>query len=129
MGRKRKRVNDDVISVTSVTSSGVGCEQVGATSDGKTTLMTSNSPCQDTSSADEPAPRNAANERERARMRVYIIVVLCCVSLISDDILVNENQKKVENYTQNGREIRTKIILANRIKTIHQIIFRRKFNR
>lgn len=85
MGRKRKRVNDDVISVTSVTSSGVGCEQVGATSDGKTSLTASGSPCQDASNAEEPAPRNAANERERARMRVYYYYNYFKVPLVSKD--------------------------------------------
>jgi len=55
MGRKRKRVNDDVTSVTS----SIGSEQAAPPTDspGPTTL-------------DGPAPRNAANERERARMRV-----------------------------------------------------------
>jgi len=65
MGRKRKRVNDDAAGVTSVTSS-MGCDKV-STADGKT----SSSPgLEDTTPVDGPPPRNAANERERARMRV-----------------------------------------------------------
>jgi len=68
MGRKRKRVNDDVSSVTSVTSS-MGSSEKVATSDGKTAPMMG-SAGQEPTALDGPAPRNAANERERARMRV-----------------------------------------------------------
>ena len=61
MGRKRKRVCDEVASVTSSVSSELA--------DGRT-QPASVSPGRDTTAVDEPAPRNAANERERARMRV-----------------------------------------------------------
>ena len=63
MGRKRKRPSDDAVGVTSVSSS-VGSDQVSTAE-----APTSCSPDRDSSSVDGP-PRNAANERERARMRV-----------------------------------------------------------
>jgi len=86
MGRKRKRVNDDASSVTSVTSS-MGCEQA-TTADGKTPLK-SGSPGRDATAADdEPVPRNAANERERARMRVLsraFTRLKTCLPWVPDD--------------------------------------------
>ena len=60
MGRKRKRLADDVTSVTSSVCS--------RTADGRT--QPASSPDGDSAQDDGPAPRNAANERERARMRV-----------------------------------------------------------
>jgi len=69
MGRKRKRVpRDDVSSVTS-------SEQVlraSSTSEVQVkTAMSGASPGQEaTCTGEEAPPRNAANERERARMRV-----------------------------------------------------------
>jgi len=68
MGRKRKRVSDDVTSMTLSVTSSVGCGEQTAAADVKTAPGT-NSPGRDPA-LDGPAPRNAANERERARMRV-----------------------------------------------------------
>ena len=59
MGRKRKRFGDEVV------TSSVGCEPTEVKFQ-----PSSVGPDPDQTGLDGPAPRNAANERERARMRV-----------------------------------------------------------
>ena len=79
MGRKRKRqVCEDV---TSVTSSSVALSS-SRTEDGGGAVSGCSPDLQDptTSNDDEQPPRNAANERERARMRVYRHAVFAIVS-------------------------------------------------